>query len=249
MAGAVRQVSTARGIDPRGYTLVAYGGGGPLHAAMVAEEIGIRQALIPWSPGLASAFGLMIAETKIDAVESDLHPLSEGSLDASRVARLLDKAAVVAAANGLDVRACQITIGVDMRYLAQAFEITVWTDTTARDAAALRELFEAAHRQRYGYVRESLACEVVSYRLRLSRKTDDAIATPLQHEPDIASREIEIALNGRRRQAKLLPRAALSIGGRLAGPAVLTEPTSTTVVPSGWEAECLPTGDLMLRNV
>lgn len=249
MAGAVRQVSTARGIDPRGFTLVAYGGGGPLHAAMVAEEIGIRQVLVPWSPGLASAFGLLVAETKIDAVESDLHPLADSSLDATRLRGLIDKARQSAIGNNLADADYDISIGLDMRYAGQAFEITVWTEPTPSDAATLRQLFEAAHMQRFGYQRPRLHCEVVAYRLRISRKAGDAVATPVEHDAHAESRKVEIALNGRRHQAVLLPRAALAIGQRLAGPAILTEPTSTSVVPEGWDAERLPSGDLLLRDV
>src|SRR5690606_12602143 len=88
MADAVRLVSTRRGIDPRDFTLVAYGGGGPLHAAMVAEELGMRQVLIPWSPGLASAFGLLIADTLIDMAQSGLHLLSDRTLDGARIVEL-----------------------------------------------------------------------------------------------------------------------------------------------------------------
>lgn len=92
IASAVRQVSTSKGIDPRDYVLIAYGGGGPVHTAMVAEDLGIRQVLVPRSPGLTSAFGLLIAETMIDVAESDLHSLSDRTLDAERLARLTARA-------------------------------------------------------------------------------------------------------------------------------------------------------------
>src|SRR5690606_31373556 len=75
MAGAVRLVSTARGHDPQDFALVAYGGGGPLHAASVAEELGMRRVLVPWSPGLVSAFGLLIADVTLDAAQSERRPL------------------------------------------------------------------------------------------------------------------------------------------------------------------------------
>jgi N-methylhydantoinase A len=97
MASAVRLVSARRGIDPSGYTIVAYGGGGPLHAAMVAEELGMGAVLVPWGPGLASAFGLLIADTMIDVAQSDIHALGEGSLDAARLAALNARAAEAAA--------------------------------------------------------------------------------------------------------------------------------------------------------
>ena len=88
MASAVRLVSTARGIDPRGFTLVAYGGGGPLHEAMVAEDLGIDRVLVPWSPGLASAFGLLVADLTVDLSNTRLHRLDAASLGPERVAEL-----------------------------------------------------------------------------------------------------------------------------------------------------------------
>lgn len=248
MAGAVRQISTARGIDPRNFTIVAYGGGGPLHAAMVAEDIGVKQVLIPWSPGLTSAFGLLIADTRIDAVESRLHVLDEGSLDTVRLTELKALTREIATANGLPEGEYEVSFGLDIRYVAQAFELTVWTGRDAVDARSLRAMFEDLHQQRYGYVRPKLGCEVVSYRLRLTQTTKLEIKTPISHLPDAPREEIEVILGGTPRKAQLLPRAALALGEIISGPAILTEPTSTTVVPFGWEAECLPTGDLMLRD-
>ena len=248
MADAVRQISTARGIDPRNYTIVAYGGGGPLHAAMVAEDIGVRQVLIPWYPGLTSAFGLLIADTRIDAVESRLHILDETSLDAGRLSELAALTGDIAKANGLAEGEYEVSYGVDIRYLAQAFELTVWTGKDAIDAATLRAMFEEQHQQRYGYVRPKLGCEVVAYRLRLTQTARLDIKTPIEHLPNAPRQEIDVVLGGARRKAQLVPRAALAPGESIEGPAILTEPTSTTVVPLGWEAECLPTGDLMLRD-
>lgn len=248
MAGAVRQISTARGIDPRNFTIVAYGGGGPLHAAMVAEDIGVKQVLIPWYPGLTSAFGLLIADTRIDAVESRLHDLDEGSLDSARLSKLKALTHEIATANGLADGDYEVSFGLDIRYVAQAFELTVWTGRDAVDARSLRAMFEELHQQRYGYVRPKLGCEVVSYRLRLTQTTKLEINTPISHLPDAPREEIEVILGGIPRTAQLVPRAALALGETISGPAILTEPTSTTVVPFGWEAECLPTGDLMLRD-
>src|SRR5690606_35860990 len=88
MAAAVRLVSTARGIDPRDFTLVAFGGGGPLHGAKVAEELGMRRVLIPWSPGIASAFGLLVADLSLDIVQAKVEPLSDRSFDAEAVSAL-----------------------------------------------------------------------------------------------------------------------------------------------------------------
>lgn len=252
MAGAVRLISTSRGIDPRDFTLVAFGGGGPLHAAMVARELGIRRVLVPWSPGIASAFGLLIADTMIDAAISRLHPLDETSLDGERVAGLSARAAELARENGLG-EDHEVLIGIDMRYGGQAFELTVWTGPAARDAAALRAMFEDEHRGRYGYARSTLGVEVVSYRIRLVARSGAAAQTPPPAAPGAdggmgeAPRPVAIAVDGRRVEGVALMRAALAPGARLRGPAVLGEPTSTVFVPPGWEVACLPSGDLMLE--
>ena len=249
IASAVRQVSTSKGIDPRDYVLIAYGGGGPVHTAMVAEDLGIRQVLVPWSPGLTSAFGLLIAETMIDVAESDLHSLSDRTLDTERLARLTARAAEIAAGHGLSEKGHSLRIGIDMRYAGQAFELTIWADPRTLDAASLRAMFEAEHRTRYGYARAALTVQVVAYRLRLTQASGSAVTTPLPTGQDLAREEVTVTLGGKRLTAVSMARDALLPGASVAGPAILAEPTSTTFVPDGWQAECLPTGDLMLKDL
>lgn len=248
MAAAVRLVSTSRGIDPRDFTLVAYGGGGPLHAAMVAESLGMERVLVPWSPGLASAFGLLIAETLIDATQSDRHTLDETSLDDARLRQLLELADTLAEQHGICSLDRHTVIGLDMRYAGQAFELTIWLDAETAAADTLRRLFEEEHRNHYGYARGGLNVEVVSYRVRVTAPSDTRISTPVPQGVDGGPGQAEILIDGRTGTASVLPREALATGAMLNGPAILTEPTSTTVVPQDWEVECLPTGDLMLRN-
>jgi N-methylhydantoinase A len=249
MAGTVRLVSTRRGIDPRDFTLVAYGGGGPLHAAMVAEEIGIRRVLVPWSPGLASAFGLLIADTLIDVAQSDIHLLGETSLSPARIALLRAKAAEVATQNRFAEGSYDLSIGLDMRYAGQAFELTVWTDAVPASGSDLRGLFEAEHRSRYGYARASLGVEVVGYRVRVIRRNDATITTPLPSGVGADPENAPVAAGGERANALFVARERLTPGARLEGPAVIEEPTSTTFVPKGWIVECQPTGDLLIEDL
>ena len=247
MAGAVRLVSARRGIDPRDFTLVAYGGGGPLHAAMVADELGVREVLVPWSPGLSSAFGLLIAETMIDVAPSDIHPLSDESLDAARLAGLRRRAAEAATLNGLAPGDYELGIALDMRYAGQAFELTVWTDGRPSPAARLRALFEAEHRGRYGYARPRLGVEVVGYRMRVVQPNDAAVSTPLPGGTGPAEETVPVTIGGADLPSRLVARDALRVGTVMEGPAVIEEPTSTSFVPPGWRAEVLASGDLLLR--
>ncbi|WP_339949727.1 hydantoinase/oxoprolinase family protein [uncultured Albimonas sp.] len=248
MAGAVRLVSTARGVDPQGFALVAYGGGGPLHAACVAEELGMRRVLVPWSPGLASAFGLLIADIALDAAQTDLRPLDDATLNAGRVAELTARARRIAQEGGLDPDACEIELGVDIRYAGQAFELTVRTPPAPMDAAALRAAFEALHRQRYGYARADLAAESTGWRIAVRRPSTGLVRPPLPsgEGPEAERREATIA--GARLTTLFLARETLAPGAAVEGPAVLEEPSSTTLVPPGWRALCLPTGDLLLER-
>jgi N-methylhydantoinase A len=248
MASAVRLVSARRGIDPSAYTIVAFGGGGPLHGAMVAEELGMRQVLVPWAPGLSSAFGLLIADTLIDFGLSDIHPLGDGSLDRERIRGLKARAAEAAAQNGLEQGSYSVSIGLDMRYAGQAFELTVWTEGRPTSPADLRRLFEDEHRIRYGYARRTLSVEVVGYRIRVADANDAKIETPLPSDDGPAPETVFLTMSGREIPATLVLREAMRVGARLDGPAIVAEATSTTFVPPEWEAEVLPSGDLMLRR-
>ena len=249
IAGAVRLVSTSKGVDPRDYTLVGFGGGGPLHSAMVAEELGLKTVMVPWAPGLASAFGLLIAETMIDVSESSLQPVSDATLDAETVARLIERSEQVAADNGVPADGRRVQIGLDIRYAGQAFELTVWCDPKVTAGQVLRDMFEAEHVARYGYKRSSLPVELISYRIRITRDSGGNVRTPLPTGTPVEPERYPITLAGKTYEAVSIPRDSLAAGRVLAGAAVLTEPTSTTFVPPGWQVECLASGDLLLRHV
>ena len=170
----------------------------------------------------------------------------EGEITGPDLTALAARAASVARENGLADDAYALSVGVDMRYAGQAFELTIWTDASPRDPAALRALFEAEHRSRYGYARAALGVEVVSYRIRIVARSGIEVETPLPAGTGKAARAIEIAIDGRRVCGVSLARDTLAPGAKLTGPAVVGEPTSTTFVPPGWEVECLPSGDLMM---
>lgn len=250
MAQAVRLVSTARGIDPRDYTLVAYGGSGPLHGAQVAEQIGMRRVLVPWAPGLASAFGLLAADTVLDWAVTRLQPLTEESFGSAALAWLRGEAARVADAAGLAAGAWRAEMGLDLRYAGQAFEFTVWLGEAPLPAAEVRARFEVLHRERYGYTRASLPVEGVTYRVRVIRPAPPILAPPppAGGRTALPAEEGTVTLGGRAGTARFLAREALPAGMALRGPAVVEEASATTLVPPGWSLAVLPTGDLLLER-
>ena len=238
MAQALRLVSTARGIDPTDFTLVAYGGAGPLHAASVAAEIGIARVLIPWSPGLTSAFGLLVADVTIDLVRTILEPLSDATLDAARLSDLRAAWTEAATAHGLTEGGFAVEIGLDLRYRGQAFELTVWGDDAPRSAADLRDGFEVLHLQRYGYTRVALPVEAVSIRTRLVEPTSAEMMTARYEGEASAPETRRIVCRGRAHEAAFVAREGLRAGERIAGPAVIEEGDGHHTGAAGLDRHC-----------
>lgn len=248
IAAAVRLVSTARGIDPRDYTLVAYGGAGPIHAALVVEDLQIDRVLVPWCPGLVSAFGLLVADLAVDLVHARIHVVDDDTLSAETVVRLRREALAAAAAAGLAPDRCETSIAIDARYPGQAFELTVTLDRLPATAATIRETFGAAHRRRYGYAHPDRPVELVNYRIRVTEASHGDVRAGESVPGPARIEEGEITLGGRSLRAEFAARSTLPVGYRLRGPAVIEEETATTLVPPGWAARVLEGGDLMLER-
>jgi N-methylhydantoinase A len=249
LAAAVRLVSTARGIDPRDFVLVAYGGAGPVHAALVAEDLEIHRVLVPWSPGLVSAFGLLVADLAVDLVETRIHVADDRSLGVETVERLRGEARAAATACGLASERCQVSIAVEARYPAQAFELAVTPERMPATAQELREAFYTAHHRRYGYAHRDRPVEIVNYRVRVTEASPGGLVPP--SPPAAGSPRVEegrITLRGTEHRACFAERRTLAAGCRLGGPTVIEEETATTLVPPGWVATVLAGGDLLLER-
>jgi N-methylhydantoinase A len=211
MAQAVRVVTVERGIDPRDLALVPFGGAGPLHAAQIAEELGMHRVLVPVASGVLSAFGLVVAERRRDLVESVL--LTGDDLTTDRIAEAVDRLAergrdeLGQAAAGGKGREPEVRATYELRYEGQAFELPI--DGEPRpDPAELRRAFDRAHEDRYGYADPDANLELVTVR-------------------------VAVALPGAE------PRPAEWDGlpaDRVDGPEVVALPGSTLVVPEGWRA-------------
>jgi N-methylhydantoinase A len=208
MAQAVRVVTVERGIDPRELALVPFGGAGPLHAAQIAEELGMRRVLVPVASGVLSAFGLVVAERRRDLVESVL--FSGDELTAESIGAVVERLAErgreeLREAGGAGEP--ELRASYDLRYEGQAFELQIPGDP-APDPDELRRAFDRAHEERYGHTDPDAVVELVTVRA--------AVALP-GAEPRPA------AWDG-------LP------DGATEGPAVVRLPGSTLVLPDGWRA-------------
>ncbi|MBB2743856.1 UNVERIFIED_ORG: N-methylhydantoinase A [Microbispora rosea subsp. rosea] len=249
MAGAIRLVSTERGHDPRDHTLVAYGGAGPLHAAAVADELGIRTVLVPPHAGLMSAYGLLssdfqrrFAVTRV----ADLDELAPGELD-EVFAELLADARAEIAAQDMNPDDMLVEHELDLRYRGQGFELTVPVPMGAGPAEAT-ELFHDAHTLRYGHATRGKPVQVVTYRLTLRLPRRDTALPAVQVEGSARREDLPVVIDGREQTCAFLWRAGLPPGFAINGPAVIEEDSATTYVPPGWTAAVDDATNLLLTR-
>ena len=169
MSYAVKGVTTERGFDAGDFVLVAYGGAGPLHAVEVAREIGMRKVIVPFAPGVFSAFGMLFADLRYDFVRTWFTPLDEAPFDEiERVYRALEQQGREAIA-GASVKPQRIVVkrAADMRYVGQEHAVTVDLPMAVfkrGDRKAIKRHFDAMHAQRYGTSAPAERAEIVSLR-------------------------------------------------------------------------------------
>lgn len=243
MERALRVISVERGHDPVDFTLVSFGGAGGLHAASLGSRIGIRRILIPPSPGLLSAWGMLSAPPMVERARTLLASTADRETT-TRVDEVLDALAVEATerlvAEGSDPEEITIRRWVDARFAGQGFELTV-------EADRWREEFLALHRTRYGHARTDLPIEVVAVRVEAYGSSPAIPSLPLREGSGPApSRGTRCWIDGRWREIPLHQREDLGGSDRLEGPAIVSEYSATTWIPGGWCGALLPGGGILL---
>ena len=237
MASAVRVMTVERGIDPRELALVAFGGAGPLHAAGIAEELGMRRVIAPLAAGVLSALGLVVSERRRDVLRSVL-------LTGDELTREAVAAAVRELGNegrrDLGAPDAELRATYDLRYEGQAFELPVDGELEP-DPAELRALFDRAHEDRYGYADSGAGLELVTIRVAAALPG----VTPPEPEPlePAESRTRRALFRGESLDATVLGGGS----ARIEGPAIVDLPGSTLVVPPGWRASADAEGVAMER--
>ena len=255
MAQAMRLVSIERGHDPRDYTVVAFGGAGPLHAAALAEELGARQVFVPYDPGLLSAFGLMRAGTRQDFVRT--HFLSLRLADSTTVekifASLRERARSEFESYGIRWDDVILDHTFDMRYRGQAYELTIGISDLLNQRLPpqpLLDRFRETHRNRYGHAPTGDDVEIVNFRLTAScpSRLREIEGEAEQSVPEPRCERGHVHLNGVQTPCQFMQRSSLLPGCAFAGPVVVEEPTATTFVPQGWKAQVVGGRNLFLNR-
>ena len=248
MLAAIRLVSVRKGYDPRGATMVAFGGAGPLHAAALARDLGVARVLVPRAPGILCALGLLVEPLRFDLVRTRvelLDALGVAELGAA-FAELEREAEAWLDREGVPAGRRRLVRALDMRYLGQNFELLVAApaELWGGDLGALRQAFLREHARVYGHGAEDDAIQVVSYRLTALGEPGALTLPRLPPAPDASpaaaragERPVYFDEAGGFVSTPVYRRELLRAGHRLDGPAIVEQMDSTTVLlPGQWAA-------------
>jgi N-methylhydantoinase A len=251
MADAMRTITVKQGIDPREYSLVAFGGAGPMHAVWLADELEIAEVVVPWSPGTFSAWGMLQTDMRHDVVRSYYRPLAE--LDADEVVSALDEleaeGATLLEREGIDAGARYSARTADMRYVGQEYTVTV---PLGREIAleAVDGAFHDAHRVRYGHSTPGAPVEFVNLRLAAMGRIAST-ARPFRTGADGADPRLgtrAVVFDGVEHETPVLLRDRLPERSRHEGPVVIEEQSSTALVPPGRVASVDDHGNIVITR-
>ena len=256
MERAIRAISLERGYDPREFTLIPFGGAGPMHACELAGELGIPRVLVPGHPGILSALGVAIADVVKDYSRTVM--LRGDALDSERLEEefhgMEQQARAELVDEGLNADSMTPRRFLDVRYVGQSFELTVDCPSLIGDGDLTEGIssdFYDAHLQRFGYADLELPIEVVNLRLKLELAMDKPQLEPAASQGQDSAGAVvgnaEVVFADGPVNTTLYNRDRLQTGNRIAGPALLMQLDTTIVVPPGWDGEIDPYGNLLLQ--
>lgn len=254
MANAIREITVSRGIDPRDFALVAFGGAGPLHAIAIAEELELKSVIIPANPGVLSAYGMLQADTRHDLVANYFANLAE--IDSihfgqtledlkQRAIEILDLEEVAESDRSLEP-------SVDLRYTGQEYTVRVewpneWSLTQAIER--LPTMFENEHLSRYGHNNPGERIEVVNVRVTAIGK--NAVVESVSQLSNVSketSIKAPLYFDGMWVQGEIVDRRSLALSDVVHGPAVILEPDCTSLIHPGWSAKVSTGGHLVVER-
>lgn len=255
MANAIREISIERGYDPSEFVLLAFGGAGPMHATQIADEIAMREILIPILPGNLSALGLLASDQTYERVQTFLARLS--TLDPAVLGGALDEHERLGRdelrQRGFDQGTMRFQHALDMRYARQAFELTVDVPGGVRAPAELRRIFLEAYARHYGRADPEGEIEIVNLRTTSIGVTGKPVFPPVrgaaQRIANAATARRTLVVDGAAVEAAVYERDRLPVEVAFDGPAIVEEDGSTTVVLPGWRARRDGTGNLRLSAI
>lgn len=255
MAGAIRRVSLERGMDPRRFSLLSFGGAGPVHACAIAELLDIASVLVPPWPGVFSALGCLLADARYDDTWSVLRPITEITAGEIRALfeRMEARILTVLAEEGFSRDEVSLQHEAALQFEGQTHRLIVDVADPAIEPETLKRLFEDAYRQRYTVEVTGVPIRLVNLRIRALAERPRAFQ-PVVHVPEEADRPhtpagaARIRFRGKWHEAAIYDRWAIPRGAVIDGPARFDQADTTTILPPGWRARVDVIGNLELTR-
>ena len=250
MADAIRTITVQRGIDPRDFSLVAFGGAGPAQAAALAEELQIKEVIVPVHPGAFSAWGMLQTDVRHDFKETlysfwDLMDVE--TLETSFNA-LQDRGRDYLVAEGISEGAVGFERAIDFRYYGQEYVLTIPLPNGPIDMNAVRKNFDDAYERQYGHSSPENRVEMANIRVAALGRLPRPQSAPPAAEAAKPPRERDVFFAGSIQSTAILDRNGIDAGDTIEGPAIIEEGTATTLVPPGWQAALMDGGHLSLTR-
>jgi N-methylhydantoinase A len=250
MADAIRTITIRRGIDPRDFTLLAYGGAGPAQAAALADQLEIGEVIVPVMPGAFSAWGMLQTDVRHDFKTTFYGFWDQVTPEAvsAELAKLTQDGRAFLANEGLSEAAMTFERYGDFRYQGQEYVLTIPIGPDPVDMAAVRSAFDAAYDRQYGHSSPSGRIEVANLRVAAVGK----LPRPPIPDPEILPRQKDgnrkVHFGGKQLDTAIVQREQIALETTLSGPAIIEEPTATTLLPPGWTARVIRGGHLALTR-
>ncbi|WP_420732846.1 hydantoinase/oxoprolinase family protein [Brevibacterium luteolum] len=250
MAGAIRVATVEKGFNVDGHTLIVYGGAGPMHAAEVADVLGLRDVVVPPHNGLTSAYGLLTAKFRRYYSQTVMLTLNASSIKEveKTVSTMEHEARRGLAAEGVPTAGLASKLSLDMRYAGQGYELSVRLDDIDLTSEAVRKTFVESHLERFGYDNTEADIQIVTVRLSMEGPaiTDASPTIEIDEStPEISGRVLD---SSGELDCAFVKRNALPIGWGRTGPCVIEDETSTTFVPTSWSVNVDKFYNLILRK-
>ena len=254
MANAIREISIERGYDPARFTLVPFGGAGPMHATQIAAELGMRRVLVPLDPGNLSALGLLVSDQRREHVRTFLASLANLDLDAivSALGEQERAGRTEMQASGEEVLEVRFAHALDMRYARQGFELTVDLAGEPSEPDDVRRAFLEAYARQYGHAHASGDIEIVNLRTTVIGVTPKPRVRRLRHGGKMADATLpsrDMVVEGKSIPVSVYERERLPVDVEFEGPAVIEEAGATTVMLPGWRGRRDDLGNLRFEAV
>ncbi len=251
MADAIRTITIQVGLDPRDLSMVAFGGAGSMHAVWLARELGIKEVIVPWSPGTFSAWGMLQTDIRRDLTSNFFHPTTETNAD--EIKAIFDK--LVAEGTSLLVEEdvtddeMYFTMSADMRYIGQEYFVTIPINAPF-DIETIDANFHDAYKVRYGHSTPGAPIEFVNLRLAAFGRLPSEVMgyQAKENTGDAVIGKRQVVFDGQELETAILDRDAMPIGAEYDGPLIIEELSATTVVPPGYTVTVDTFGNVIITG-